>query len=330
MFMAVSCAYLLNLALLFTPSLSSAANASTPAQVDGNPVFVKINDREIRLIEFQQIFQNAVRNKFYHGQVPEAELKAFQQKVTSDIVDQVLLRQEAKKLNIQPDVGQIEEGLAQYDQRYSMSPNWQPRTEAEKKIIIERLSQKNVIDQVEARVKDIARPTLEKVREYYLANPDKFTEPKRLHVSVILLPVPPSSLSDAWQEAEQVALTLIERINNGENFADMAKEYSAHASAINGGDLGYLHQDMLETNAQQAVDKLEVGQMTAPIRVLRGYTIFKLNEVRESRLNAFEVVQQRAGDLLYRDMQNDTWKTYISDLRKNADIYINDDLLAAQ
>ena len=58
------------------------------------------------------------------------------------------------------------------------------------------------------------------------------------------------------------SLDLIERIQNGDaTFAELAQEFSSHASAVNGGDLGYLHQDMLENVAQQAVDKLKVGEL---------------------------------------------------------------------
>lgn len=330
MFMAVSCACFFNLTVSLFPTITLAAQETVSKQHASDPVYIRINDQEIRISEFHEIFRNAVRNKFYHGQVPEQELIEFRKKVSSDIIDQILLRQAAQKLDIKPDVKKIEEGLEKYDQRYSKSPNWTPRTEEVKQIIIDRLSQKDIIDQMEVRIKDIPSPSLQQVEQYYADNPDKFTEPKRLHVSVILLPVPPSSLSDAWQEAESVGHTLIERINNGEKFSDIAKEFSAHASSVNGGDLGYLHQDMLEQEPQQAVDKLKINELTPPIRVLRGYTIFQLNDIKPARLNPFDAVKDRAGDLLYRDMQDMTWAQYKAKLRADADVFINEDLIAPE
>lgn len=109
----------------------------------------------------------------------------------------------------------------------------------------------------------------------------------------------------------------------------MARQFSAHPSAVNGGDLGYLHQDMLEGGAQQAVDKLKVNELTPPVRVLEGFTIFKLNGIREARLNDFDAVKDRARGLLYRELQDEAWNEYLKKLTEAADIFINEKLYAS-
>lgn len=326
MFMAVTCAWLFSLTSILFDS-NTLADSTRPQE---NPVYARINDKVITLNEFLQIFSNAVKNKFYHGSVPQAELAAFQRKVSKDIINQVLLHQEAKKLGIKPDLDKIKAGLKEYDDRYAKIPGWKPRTEAEQELMLYRLSQKDILDQMEARVKSIKVPGENEIRKYYLEHPEKFTEPRRLGVSVILLPVPPSSLSDSWIEAEKVAETLIDRIKKGEQFADLAKEYSSHASAVNGGDLGYLHQDMLDPAAQTAVDKLKLNEITPPVRVLKGVTLFRLNGVREAKLNSFEDVAARAGDLLYRDLQEKAWDDYLASLSQSADIFVNEKILASE
>lgn len=322
MFNAVSLACL---SLLFLSPLNLSLSAETgPAK----SVFARINDQVIHFDEFKVIFGNAVRNKFYHGQVPREELIAFQHKVSKDIVDQILLLQEAEKLGIKPDLEKLKAGLKQYDERYANTPGWKPRSEANQKLMLDRLSQKDILDQMETRVKDLAEPGVEAVKQFYHEHPEKFTEPKRQWVSVILLPVPPSSPNDNWVAAENVAQTLIDRINAGEKFSELAKEFSAHASAINGGDLGYLHQDMLEPEAQSAVDKLEIDAISQPVRTLQGITLFQLNGIKEPELLSFEKVKNRASGLLYRETQEKTWNDYLASLRKSADIFINEDLLS--
>jgi len=305
-------------------NIAFAAETTNP---DNDPVYARINERNITLNEFAAIFRNAVRNKFYHGEVPQEELKAFRDQVAKEIIDQVLLQQEAKRLQLEPDHQKIEDGLKAYEARYSRSPGWQPLSEEQRKLMLDRLAQTNIIDQMRTKIRDIPQPDTAAVRRYYESNKDKFTEPRQLSVSVILLPVPPSSLNDAWLEAENVAQSLIDRINDGAAFSDLAQEFSAHASSVNGGDLGYLHQDMLDSEAQSAVDKLQVGELTPPVRVLRGVTIFQLNGVKEQRLNPFELVQQRAADLLYRDLQDQAWVDYLAKLKQASDITINEHLL---
>ena len=324
MYRAVILGCFLHLAISTPYHVAFAAEAKDS---DTNPVYAQINDRSITLNEFAAIFRNAVRNKFYHGEVPQEELQAFRDQVAKEIIDQVLLQQEAKRLQLEPDHQKIEEGLKAYESRYSRSPGWRPLSDEQRKLMTDRLAQTNIIDQMRARIRDIPKPDEAAVRQYYETNKDKFTEPRRLSVSVILLPVPPSSLNDAWVEAENVAQSLIDRINEGAQFPDLAQEFSAHASSVNGGDLGYLHQDMLDSEAQKAVDQLKVGELTPPVRVLRGVAIFRLNGVKEQRLNPFESVSQRAADLLYRDMQDKAWGNYLDRLKQAADIVINEHLL---
>lgn len=325
-YIAVPFTWLSLLIIIFIlPTIPSLAATD---QNDSNPVFARINDKVIRYNEFQLIFRNAVRNKYYHGEVPRNELVEFQRKVGKDIVQQVLLQQEAERLGLEPQLEKIKKGLAEYDARQSRLPGWQPRSAEDQQLMIDRLSQKDILDQMETRIKNIPQPDEQAVREYYQKNPDKFTEPRRLWVSVILLPVAPSSSSATWQNAEKEAQKLIDRVQNGESFADLARQYSSHPSSVNGGDLGYLHQDMLESGAQQAVDQLKINELTPPVRVLEGYTVFQLNGIREAKLNPFEAVRDRAEGLLYRDLQNQAWEQYLQTLIDDADVYINEKLYA--
>lgn len=323
-FIAVSCACL---SLLVFITLSYPLLAAEPKQE--NPVFARINDRVISYREFLAIFQNAVRNKYYHGEVPRDELVAFQRKVGKDIVEQILLQQEAKRLGLEPDIEKLKQGLAEYDKKYALSPGWKPRSKESEALMLDRLSQKDLLDQLENKIKTVPQPDEEAVREFYRKHPEKFTEPRRLRVSVILLAVPPSSPTQTWLDAKATAEQFIFRIKNGEDFAQLARQFSAHPSAVNGGDLGYLHQDMLEGGAQQAVDKLKVNELTPPVRVLEGFTIFKLNGIQEARLNDFDAVKERARGLLYRELQDEAWNEYLKKLTEAADIFINEKLYAS-
>ena len=121
-----------------------------------------------------------------------------------------------------------------------------------------------------------------------------------------------------------VALQLKVRVENGEEFVSLAKQYSGHASAVNGGDLGYLHQGMLASEVQQQVDALEINAITAPIRVLEGVILFRLNGVQPEEYKPFDEVRARATTLLYRELQTEAWNNYLSELKAAADIKVNE------
>lgn len=301
---------------------SEGENISATSAIESN-VAIRINDISISESEFESIFGAAVRHKFYHGRVPEDELQAFKKQVAEDLVKQTLVHSEAIASGLEPDRAEIKKGVDAYDSKYANSPEWQGQREKVLPLLMERLERENLINKMESRIKNIAQPDESRVREYYLDNAEKFTEPKRVWVSLILLSVPPSGDVAMWDEALKTAKQLIKRFENGEEFTELVKAYSNHISAQNGGDLGYLHQGMLDTDAQQAVESLTINQISAPVRLLEGIALFRLNGISESSLKPFDEVKQRAASLLYRELQDKTWNDYVSALKKSANIFVD-------
>jgi len=291
-------------------------------------VFARINSRTILYDEFIQIFKSAVRYKYYHGEVPASELAKFKKQVGNDIVEQVLLHQQAIKLSLKPDQDKIQAGVKEFDKKYKDKPKWQAQKENNLNRLFERLERQDLIEQMQSRVRNIDPPNSSAVLAYHQRNPEKFTEPRRVWVSVILLSVPPSSASQTWIDVEKSAGQLIQQVRQGESFADLARTYSDHLSAANGGDLGYLHQGMLDGDANIAVNGLKINQISAPVRVLEGITIFRLNGIQPAKLLPFSKTKQRASELLYRELQDQAWSEYVKNLVQKADIYVNKSLFA--
>lgn len=72
------------------------------------------------------------------------------------------------------------------------------------------------------------------------------------------------------------ALSVITRIENGEKFGKLAKELSIdHATAKKDGNLGYFTKGKMVKQFENAAFKLQIGQMTGPIKTDFGYHIIK-------------------------------------------------------
>jgi len=276
--------------------------------------------------EFEAIFESAVRQKFYHGRVPAEELAQFRRRVAQDIVTQVVVHRDAERKGLQPDRETIAQEIDEYDSRYRNSPEWQAQRERVMPQLALRMERQNLLQKMEAEIRRVPEPGADRVLDYYHRNPARFTEPERLWGSVILLPVSPSAGEDAWSDSEALALQLKFRADNGEDFGILAKKYSTHPSAVNGGDLGYLHLGIFEQKVQQQVDSLEIGAITDPIRVLEGVLLFRLNGIKPKELKPFEEVRQRAAGLLYRELQDQAWEDYLQNLTASADVYVNENL----
>ncbi|WP_326908616.1 peptidylprolyl isomerase [Sedimentibacter sp. MB31-C6] len=79
-------------------------------------------------------------------------------------------------------------------------------------------------------------------------------------------------------ETEEEANTVLDRLDGGEIFEDLAKEISVDGSAANGGDLDYFaYTDMVQPFSDKAFS-MEIGDVSEPVKSEFGYHIIKLTD----------------------------------------------------
>ncbi len=81
-------------------------------------------------------------------------------------------------------------------------------------------------------------------------------------------------------ETEHEAQALLDELEAGADFADLAKEKSTGPSGSNGGELGWFGAGMMVPSFEEAVVALEIGQISAPVPTQFGWHIIKLNDSR--------------------------------------------------
>lgn len=120
------------------------------------------------------------------------------------------------------------------------------------------------------------------VEAYYKEHTAEFEEPKRLRVSHVLVRVPPVGGSDAENAAKAKVEDVIKRAKGGEDFAKLAREISEDkASAVQGGDLGFVGAGELVAPFEQAAFALKKGEISAPVRTPFGYHAIRVLDIKE-------------------------------------------------
>ena len=76
-------------------------------------------------------------------------------------------------------------------------------------------------------------------------------------------------------EKQSQALQLLEDIKSGKKFGVAAKEISTCPSAKKEGDLGYFTKGMMVKEFEDVAFKLEIGQVSAPVKTQFGYHLIK-------------------------------------------------------
>jgi len=155
------------------------------------------------------------------------------------------------------------------------------------------------LEYVEVRVDDVKQGievTEAEVRDYYDANSDRFIAPDRRRVSHILL------LIDDETDDAAVAATAADlraRLEQGESFEDLAREFSQDSvSAEDGGSLGWATPGDYPEAFEEALLELEPGQVSAPVRTEFGVHLIRLDEIREGTQQAYEDVREALFDEL--------------------------------
>ena len=117
---------------------------------------------------------------------------------------------------------------------------------------------------------------------YYKEHAAEFEEPKRLRVAHVLVRVPPVGGSDAENAAKAKVEDVIRRAKGGEDFAKLAREISEDkASAVQGGDLGFVGPGELVAPFEQAAFAIKKGEVSAPVRTPFGYHAIRVIDVKE-------------------------------------------------
>ena len=279
-------------------------------------MFARVGDDVITMGQYQAYVQNGLRQRFFHGSVPDSERDRVRQELTQELVDQLLLYQEAQRRNIRSDQGFVTSGMEHARQQLKTQDLPKEQQQALLTGWQQSLEHQSMVMRLQQQVRDVPVPTVDEVERYYQQNPEKFTTPERLRVSVILLGVEPWAPAGKWQAARDEAGRMIDSIERGKDtFEALARLKSTDQSAANGGDLGFVHRGMLSEEAQQAVDGLQVGQMSAPVRVLKGVAVFRLDARVDPVLNPFSQAEVRAQGLLHRQQQEQAWQALLTKLR---------------
>jgi parvulin-like peptidyl-prolyl isomerase len=328
MFNGTGCkALVLSLALIGAMA-SHASPSAAKSGADLSAAFAEVAGTVITHEQFDTAYAAAARTKFFHSKANGDDVAVLQREVADKLVTRVLLLQEAKRRGLKPDEDKIQKTLDGYEQRYANSEHWKKNRDQLLPGLRTRHEDDNLLEQLEKAARVVGTPDENAVRAYYSAHPDKFTQPASIRVSVILLKVSPSSPVSVWEKAGEDAENLVKRLRDGADFAELARQYSGETtSAENGGDMGYIHDGMLPDAAEEALKKVNPGELTPPVRVLQGAAIFRLTDRKVPQPRDFDAVKERAEELLKREQSDAEWKTFVADLKKKTPAQIDESRL---
>lgn len=270
-------------ASVFGASLLCLA-AFTPALAQDTVEALKGEDTVVAVVNGYQIRASEVRMAFDDvvGQLPNLPKKLRYPFVVEFLVERHLLAQLANK-----------DGLAE--------------TEDYKR----RLAAYQAKALRDSYLAQTISPTIteEEIKKVYDEEAKKLIETERIRARHILV------------ASEKEALAIVEKLNAGAAFADLAKQFSLDGSKDYGGDLGYFTAPEMVPEFSKAAFALEKGKFTAPVKTDFGWHIIKLEDRKNGAAQPFDQVKTAIRNVLVRQKVQDK----LASLRDVAKVEILDE-----
>lgn len=103
-------------------------------------------------------------------------------------------------------------------------------------------------------------------------------------------------------ESEDVAKDVIKQLDEGKDFAEIAKEKSTDSNKDEGGDLGWFGKGRMVPEFEQAAFALEKGAYTkTPVKSQFGFHVIKLEDKRIAPPPPFDQVEQQVRQMVMRE-----------------------------
>ena len=119
------------------------------------------------------------------------------------------------------------------------------------------------------------------------------------------------------QEAKQKMLTLKERLDNGADFAELARQYSEDGSASKGGDLGWVNPGDTLPEFEKEMNGLAEQEVSSPIRTPFGWHIIQVLERRKQDMTD-QAARFQARKEIFTRKSEEAYQDWLHELRDRA------------
>jgi peptidyl-prolyl cis-trans isomerase C len=312
------------LAVLAWAAAGHAAEESKPE----HRKLASVNGKEISQVDLEKEMNRFEGQMGVSGQPPDMEQReAIKKKVLDNLIQRELLYQESVRLEIKVDDGELQEQMTQLKSRFTSEEDF---TNALKRLKMSegelkdefnrRLMVKKMIDQV---IADKIQITPEETKTFYDSNPSFFKAPERVRASHILVKLDPNASEADKTSARKKIEGIQKRIQQGEDFAAIAKELSDCPSASKGGDLDYFQRGQMVAPFEEAAFALKPGEMSAVVETQFGYHLIKVVDRKESGVIVYEEIKENIESHLRQQKVNEQYAAYIEQLKSRAKVEIS-------
>jgi len=283
-------ALLSSLLLLALAIVGTAMISAADTRVGKKNAVARVNSTFISKEDYQRQFSIARQQLLRRG-VPldEAGMKRLGDEVLEDLIDNELLFQESRKRG--------------YDTF---------KNAIERRIILMKLIDNDIVPGVTV--------SEEESRQYYESNPEYFVQPEQVRASHILIIVEDQNNDQQKQEALEKIKNIQQKLQDGEDFAALAREYSEGPSSAQGGDLGFFQRGQMVKPFEEAAFAMEAGEVSDIVETTFGYHLIVVTDIRAEVTIPYEYAKNSIDQYIEQNKVMVEIEVLVNDLREGAEI----------
>lgn len=260
----------------------------------------------------------------YISSIPPGTAEIDRDRVLNDLVEQMILEQEAAKLGITVSDPEIDMSIENIRTKAGMSHEQMEemlkkenltKEQFRKQWRLQIISGKLVNSIVKGRVA-VTDDEIENLYKEYYGNIENSDEVQIAH---ILISVNEQQPEQALEKASRIA----ELAKSGNDFSKLVAEYSDDTfSKEKEGVLGYFKKGELVSELEAVVAITEVGEVSGPVQTASGYHIIKVLNRNTLDSNSVDTYREQLRQEIYKKKVAEELQKYIATMRENAYIEI--------
>jgi peptidyl-prolyl cis-trans isomerase SurA len=311
-------------------SLPFAAPAPLAAQTTGvivEDIVARVNDQIITLSDYQKAQQDLAQEaqQDCQGCTPDrvqAEVRDKQKDLLRDLIDQQLLVERAKDMdvNVEADVvKRLDEVRKQNnlasleDLQKAVESQGIPWEDYKTQIRNHLLTQQVISHEVGSRM-DIGS---NEVKQYYEAHKQDFVRPEQVALQEIFLGTD-GKTPEETAEVQAKAEDLHARLVKGDDFTQLAKKYSQGSTSQDGGELGVFEHGQLAPQLEAVVFKMDKSQYTDVIQTKTGFEILRVGDHFQAGQQPLDKVEGEIQNRIYMQKMDPALRKYLAELREES------------
>lgn len=234
-------------------------------------------------------------------------VKASGKEALEALIDEKVITLEAKKEKVEIDDKDIDKELDLYIENAGGEEGLKNVLEQQgltqddlKADIVKYLSIRKM---VEPRIKI----TDEAIAASFEENKAMLDQPEQVEASHILVEL----------EDEAVIKEVAQKLKDGGDFAELAKEYSIDGSAESGGELGLFGRGQMVPEFEEKAFSMKVGEISDPVKTQHGYHLIHLTDKKEAKEAVLEDHKEEIKDKLFEEGLQTEYMAWLTEVKEN-------------